>query len=56
MLGTAKDLMEATAKVVLEELEVLAHDKMSFDELWHHTRDRLGILPQQVSQDVPGAN
>lgn len=55
LLGTAKDLMEAAAKFILEELSFPVHDKMSFDELWHHARDRLGILPQQVAQEVPGA-
>lgn len=54
LLGTAKDLMEASAKFILEELSVPVHDKMSFDELWHHARDRLGILPQQVARGVPG--
>ena len=55
LLGTAKDLLEATAKFILEELAFPQHDKMSFDELWHHARDRLGILPQQVAQGVPGS-
>ncbi|MGC3995507.1 MAG: abortive infection family protein [Propionicimonas sp.] len=55
LLGTAKDMLEATAKLILQELDVEYTEKMSFDELWHHARERLGILPQQVAQDVPGA-
>lgn len=55
LLGTAKDLLESVAKFILEELGVPVNPKMSFDELWHHARDRLGILPNQVAQDVPGS-
>lgn len=55
LIGSTKDLMEATAKFILDELSVPYGEKASFDELWHHVRDRLGILPVQVAQDVPGA-
>lgn len=55
LLGTAKDLLEAVAKFILEELSVPVSSKMSFEELWHHARERLGILPNQVAGDVPGA-
>lgn len=55
LLGTAKDLLESVAKFILEELGVPVNPKMSFDELWHHARDRLGIMPNQVAQDVPGS-
>lgn len=55
LLGTAKDLLESVAKFILEELSVPVNPKMSFDELWHHARDRLGIMPNQVAQDVPGS-
>jgi hypothetical protein len=55
LIGSTKDLLEATAKFILTELSVPFSEKMSFDELWHHVRDRLGILPVQIAQDVPGA-
>ncbi|WP_298209976.1 abortive infection family protein [Ferrimicrobium sp.] len=55
LLGTAKDLLEAVAKFVLEELEVPLPNTSSFDYLWHLARDRLGILPQQVNVDLPGS-
>ncbi len=54
LLGTAKDLMEAAAKLILEEMSFPAREQWSFDELWHHARDRLGILPQHVAAGVPG--
>jgi hypothetical protein len=54
LLGTAKDLLEAVAKFVLEEFEVPLPGSPDFDHLWHLARDRLGILPQQVNADLPG--
>ncbi|MHB1733751.1 MAG: abortive infection family protein [Ferrimicrobium acidiphilum] len=55
LLGTAKDLLEAVAKFVLEELEVQLSGAPDFDHLWYLARERLGILPQQVKVDLPGA-
>ena len=55
LLGTSKDVLEAVAKFVLKEIGVPNHDRMSYDELWHHARDRLGILPEQIAHSVPGA-
>ena len=55
LLGTAKDLLESTAKFVLEELAVPYRANADFSELWFHARDRLGILPQHVSDTMVGA-
>lgn len=54
LLGTAKDLLESVAKFVLEELSYPVPSNASFDHLWHLARDRLGILPQQVDQQLVG--
>lgn len=55
MLGTAKDLLEAVAKFVLEELSAPVNGKADFGELFFHVRDRLGIHPKQVALGQPGA-
>lgn len=55
LIGTAKELLESVAKFVLEEVGLSVHDKMDFAQLWHLARERLGVLPQQVDPDVPGA-
>lgn len=55
LLGSAKDLLESTAKFVLEEVGMPAGKKASFDAIWHIARDRLGVLPQQVDTTLPGA-
>lgn len=54
LLGTAKDLLEAVAKFVLEEFDVTTPGAPDFDHLWYLARDRLGILPKQVNADLPG--
>lgn len=54
LLGTAKDLLESTAKFVLEELDLPIRPDADFNELWFHARDRLGIHPKDVSAAVPG--
>ena len=56
LIGSAKDLLEAVAKFVLEEMSMPASPKADFDELWYLARDRLGILPEQVDTTLPGAN
>ena len=53
MLGTAKELLESTAKYVLEAFSV-PYSAMSFDELWYHTRDRLRLHPRGIDVDAPG--
>ena len=53
LLGSAKDLLEAVAKFVLEELG--CPQDGDFGHLWFLARDRLGIHPTQVAYDSPGA-
>jgi len=53
LLGSAKDLLEAVAKFVLEELGTPQDGE--FGHLWYLARDRLGICPQQVVPDGPAA-
>lgn len=55
LIGTAKDLLEAVAKFVLEELGFPTTTKMDFGQVWHLARERLGVLPEQVDPDLPGA-
>lgn len=56
LLGTAKEMLESTAKYVLEVFTVPYTNKTSFDELWHHARDRLRLLPEQVDTSQPGGS
>ena len=53
MLGTAKEMLESTAKYVLEAFSV-PYSAMDFDQLWFHTRDRLGLHPKDVDVAAPG--
>jgi len=53
LLGSAKDLLEAVAKFVLEELGYDAAG--DFDRLWYLARERLGVHPTQVAGDAAGA-
>jgi hypothetical protein len=55
LIGTAKELLESVAKFVLEELGYPTTASMDFGQLWHVARERLGVLPQQVDPDLPGA-
>ena len=55
MLGTAKEMLESTAKHVCEAFGAPYHDNMQFDKLWHLARERLSILPEQVNLNQPGA-
>lgn len=54
LIGQAKDLLEAVAKFVLEELGMPVNANMNYPALWHIARERLGVLPEQVDRDVPG--
>jgi hypothetical protein len=54
LLGSAKDLLEAVAKFVLEEWGTPQDG--DFGHLWYLARDRLGIHPAQVVADGPGAH
>lgn len=56
LIGTAKEMLESVAKFVLEELGIGAPSSDSFDHLWHLARERLGVLPQRVDPDLPGAS
>lgn len=53
-IGTAKDLLEAVAKFVLEELGMPVPRGMDFNAIWYIARERLGILPEKVDQSLPG--
>ncbi|WP_430791299.1 abortive infection family protein [Actinoplanes sp. G11-F43] len=55
LIGTAKELLEAVAKFVLEEFSYPFSEKDDFGSLWFHARDRLGLHPRQVPDDTPGA-
>lgn len=55
LLGSAKDLLEAVAKFVLEEENMPQESNSDFNYLWHLARERLGLLPQQGDQALPGA-
>lgn len=54
LLGTAKDLLEAVAQSVLEELEFPYRAKADYAELWYLARERLGIHPRDIDVSVPG--
>lgn len=54
LLGTAKDLLEAVAKFVLEGLGFPVSGKEDFNQLWYLARDRLNLLPQNVDVNIPG--
>lgn len=57
LLGSAKDLLEAVAKFVLEEFSVPVPGRApDFDHVWYLARERLGVLPQQVNPALPGAD
>ena len=52
-IGSAKDLLEAVAKFVLEEVG-WAQDG-DFNKLWYLSRERLGVHPAQLTIEGPGA-
>jgi hypothetical protein len=56
LLGTAKDLLEAVAKFILEEMSMPAPANADFNHIWYLARDRVGLLPEQVDSTLPGAN
>ena len=55
MLGTAKEMLESTAKYVCEAFDEPYRETTHFDTLWHLARSRIGLLPNQVDLDKPGA-
>jgi hypothetical protein len=54
LLGTAKEMLESTAKYVLDVFTVPYSPASDFDELWFHARDRLGLHPKDVDISQPG--
>jgi hypothetical protein len=54
LVGTAKEMLESTAKYVLDVFSTPYSAKSDFDELWFHARDRLGLRPEQVDTGQPG--
>jgi hypothetical protein len=56
LLGSAKDLLEAVAKFVLEELGSPVNHTTDFNQLWYLARERLGIRPEDVAAGQPGAD
>lgn len=54
LIGTAKDLLESVAKFVLQETGMSVPVKSDFNQLWHIARERLGVLPDRVDQNLPG--
>jgi len=54
LLGTAKEMLESTAKYVLDVFAAPYSAATDFDELWFHARDRLGLHPKDVDVSQPG--
>lgn len=49
LLGTAKDFLETVARYVLDEVDQPARPNAEFPELLHLARERLGLLPEQIT-------
>ena len=49
LIGTAKELLETTARYTLEELGGQVGRNMDFDQLLYLARDRLNLLPSQFN-------
>ena len=47
-------MLESVAKYVLRELDYPIRENSGFAELWHHARDRLGLLPESVTDAEDG--
>ena len=54
LLGTAKEMLESTAKYVLDVFTVPYSSSSDFEQLWFHARDRLGLHPKDVDVSQPG--
>jgi hypothetical protein len=54
LIGTAKEMLESTAKYVLDAFSVSYKSSTDFDQLWFHARDRLGLHPKDVDASQPG--
>ncbi len=54
LLGTAKEMLESTAKYVLDVFSTPYSSGTDFEQLWFHARDRLGVHPKDVDVSQPG--
>ncbi len=55
LLGSAKDLLEATAKFVLSDLGIEVGSSAKYSHTQYMARDRLKLNPQDVDMTMPGA-
>lgn len=53
MLGTAKEMLESTAKYVLEEPGSPIQGNVDFDRLLYLARERLGVRPEDSAATSP---
>jgi hypothetical protein len=56
LLGTSKEVLESTAKLVLEQVQGLDREvlnKMNFPQIWALSRECLGVMPKQVDVNQP---
>ena len=54
-IGSAKELIETTCKTILEHRGVEVDRRWDLSQLLRETRDVLGLLPEQVDNEVKGA-
>lgn len=54
LLGTAKEMLESTAKYVLDVFSIPYSAGSDFEQLWFHARDRLGLHPKDADVSQPG--
>lgn len=55
-IGSAKDLLEAIARFVLEELSFPVSQNADFGQLWYLARERLGVRPEDVVAGQTGSD
>lgn len=53
MIGTAKEMLESTAKYVLEELGSPVQDNVDFGQLLYRARERLRVRPEDIAAEGP---
>ena len=56
LIGSAKDLLEAVARFVLEELSFPMSPNADFGQLWYLARERLGVRPEDVIASQTGSD
>jgi hypothetical protein len=54
LVGTAKEMLESTAKYVLDVFSIPYTASTDFEQLWFHARDRLGLHPKDIDVSRPG--